>query len=283
MPEVQLPQGTIRYVDEGEGPPIVFIHGALVDGRLWEPIVDRLKGRARCIAPDLPLGSHTIPMREDADLSPHGLAALIAGFLEALGLEQVTLVGNDTGGALCQLVVVRHPERVGRLVLTDCDAFEDFPPKAFRGLIKAARVPGALKTMLTPMRSRAARRLPVAYGWLLKRPIPDDVMDGWTLRALDDAGVMRDLRKVLAGIDPGLLLDNTAKLPAFDKPVLIAWSREDHFFKPEHAQRLAMVLPNARVEMLDDAYSFVSWDQPDRLAGLIDEFAVRAQPTVAIA
>jgi pimeloyl-ACP methyl ester carboxylesterase len=241
MPELALPQGTVRYREDGSGPAIVFVHGALVDGRLWEPVVERLRGRARCIVPDLPLGSHAIPMSPDADLSPHGLAALVGAFLEALDLHDVTLVGNDTGGAICQVVAVEHPERLGRLVLTDCDAFEDFPPKAFRPLVAAAKVPGALTAMLAPLRLSAPRRLPLAYGWLTKRPVPRDVMDGWILRCLDDAGVMRDLRKVLSALEPAVLLDNAPKLRGFDKPVLLAWAREDRFFKPEHARRLAAI------------------------------------------
>jgi pimeloyl-ACP methyl ester carboxylesterase len=276
MPELNLPQGTIRYREDGTGPPIVFVHGALVDGRLWEPVVARLRDRFRCIVPELPLGSHELPVREDADLSPHGLAAMVAGVLDALDLDDVTLVGNDTGGGLCQLVVVAHPERVGRLVLTSCDAFENFPPKAFRPLVAAAKAPGALKALLLPMRLPAARRLPLAYGWLAKRPVPRDVMDGWTLRALDDPGVLRDLRRALAGLDPAVLLDNTPKLAGFTKPVLLAWSREDRFFPVEHAHRLAAIFPDARVEEIGDAYTFVSWDQPDRLAELVAAFA--AQP-----
>jgi pimeloyl-ACP methyl ester carboxylesterase len=281
MPEVTLAQGTIRYRDEGSGPTIVFIHGALVDGRLWEPVVERLRDQFRCVVPDLPLGSHEVPMREDADLSPHGVAALIAGLLEALGLDDVTLVGNDTGGALSQFVAVRHPQRLGRLVLTDCDAFENFPPKAFRTLTAAAKVPGALRAMLAPMRIPAARRLPIAYGWLTKRPVPQDVTDGWTLRALDEPGVLRDLRKALAGIHPNLLLDNAARLPEFHKPVLIAWAREDRFFPLRDAHRLAAMFGDARVEEIDDAYAFVSWDQPERLSALIGAFA--RQPATAAA
>jgi pimeloyl-ACP methyl ester carboxylesterase len=276
MPDLSLPQGTIRYREDGTGPPIVFVHGALVDGRLWEPVVARLRDRFRCIVPELPLGSHELPMPQDADLSPHGLAALVAGVLDALDVDDVTLVGNDTGGAVCQLLVVAHPQRIGRLVLTDCDAFEDFPPKAFRPLVAAAKAPGALKALLQPMRLPATRRLPLAYGWLLKREIPRDVMDGWTLRALDDPGVMRDLRKALSGLKPEILLDNTPKLSSFTKPVLLAWSREDKFFRVEHAHRLAAIFPDARVEEIDDAYTFVSWDQPDRLAELVGAFA--AQP-----
>jgi pimeloyl-ACP methyl ester carboxylesterase len=273
MPELTLDQGTIRYRDEGAGPVVFFVHGALVDGRLWEPVVARLRDRCRCVVPDLPLGSHERAMDPRADLSPHGLAALIAQLLEDLDLRDVTLVGNDTGGALCQLLVVARPERVGRLVLTDCDAFSDFPPKAFKPLVAAAKLPGGLRALLEPLRARPARRLPLAYGWLAKRPIPDDVMDGWVLPALRDRAVMADLRKVLSGLEPATLLDNTPKLSSFDRPVLLAWSREDKFFKVEHAHRLAAIFPAARVEELTDAYTFVSWDQPGRLAELIGTFA----------
>ena len=276
MPEVTLDQGTIRYRDEGssEGPVLVFIHGALVDGRLWDPVVERLRGSCRCVVPELPLGSHEVPLRPDADLSPHGVAGLIAAFLEALELGDVVLVGNDTGGALCQLVVTgRAAPRIGKLVLTPCDAFEDFPPKAFEGLFRAAKLPGGLAALLAPMRIRRIRRLPLAYGWLTRRPVPDDVTDGWALRALRDRGVMRDLRKVLAGIRPSVLLDNAVKLSSFEKPVLIVWAREDHFFKLANAHRLAAVFPDARVEELADSYTFVSWDQPDRVAALIGAFA----------
>jgi pimeloyl-ACP methyl ester carboxylesterase len=281
MPELTLPQGTIRYRDEGSGPTVFLVHGALVDGRLWDPVVERLRDRFRCVVPDLPLGSHELAVAPDADLSPHGLARLIAGILEALHLEDVTLVGNDTGGALCQLLVVAQPERIGRLVLTDCDAFADFPPKAFKPLVAAAKLPGALRALLAPMRAKAPRRLPLAYGWLAKRPIPDDVMDGWTLRALRDPGVMADLRKALSGLEPNVLLDNTPKLSSFNRPVLLIWSREDKFFKVEHAHRLAAIFPDARVEELTDSYTFVSWDQPDRVAALIGAFAGQAAGSVA--
>ena len=120
--QVQLPQGTIDYRERGTGEPIVFVHGALVNADLWRKVVPALAKDFHCIAPDLPLGSHTRPLPADADLSPNGAAKLIADFIESLGLDNVTLVGNDTGGALCQLVVTRHPQRIGRLVLTNCDA-----------------------------------------------------------------------------------------------------------------------------------------------------------------
>jgi pimeloyl-ACP methyl ester carboxylesterase len=168
--EVTLDQGTIRYRDTGgTGDPIVFIHGALVNGRLWEEVVPRLEGRYRCIVPDLPLGSHVIPMRRDADLTPPGLASLIAEFMAALDLNGVTLVANDTGGAISQLVAVNHPERLARLVLTPCDAYENFLPPAFRYLQLIGRVPGGVFLTAQSMRLRATRRMPLAYGWLTKK------------------------------------------------------------------------------------------------------------------
>ena len=271
MPEITLPQGTIHYRDEGSGPPIVFVHGALVDGRLWDPVVERLADRARCVVPDLPLGSHRTAMRRDADLSPHGLARLVAGVLDALDVRDVTLVGNDTGGALCQLVAGRHPERVGRLVLTNCDAFENFPPKAFRPLVWAARA-HLLTAALQPLRLARLRRLPLAYGLLTRRPLPDALLEAWVRPFLSDAGVRRDARKLFAGVDRGILLDNAARLAEFDRPVLLAWAPRDPFFPIEDARRLAATFPDARIAEIADARAFVSWDQPDRLAELLREF-----------
>lgn len=271
MPEITLPQGTIHYRDEGDGPPLVFVHGALVNGRVWEPVVERLAGDLRCVVPDLPLGSHATPMTPDADLSPTGLAQLIADFIAALGLDDVTLVGNDTGGALCQLVAGRHPERLARLALTNCDAFEHFPPKAFRSLIVAART-RTLTAALQPLRVRATRRTPLAYGWLSKRRLPDDVLDDWLAPFYGSAGIRRDTRRFLAAVDPAFLHDNVARLTTFDRPVLIAWAPEDRFFPLDDAWRLAAVFPDARVEEIADARTFISWDQPDRLAELLRDF-----------
>src|SRR5262249_11797515 len=148
LKEVRLPQGPIRYRDSGVGRPLVFIHGLLVDSRLWRKVIALLDLHFRCIAPDLPLGSHRMAMNPDADLTPPGLAQLIADFIAALGLEEANLVANDTGGALCQLLVAQHPELVRHLVLTPCDAHENFPPPAFRPLVVAAKFPGVIAMLM---------------------------------------------------------------------------------------------------------------------------------------
>ncbi len=270
--ELDLPQGRIRCFDSGSGPPIVFAHGLLVNANLWRKVVARLSPEFRCIALDLPLGSHTLPMPEDADLTPHGLTDLIADALEALALEQVTLVGNDTGGALCQMVVTRRPERIGRLVLTSCDYRDNFPPPMFRYLKAAAAIPGAMKLLMLPMRLRAPRRLPFAFGWLVKRPIDREAEDSYLIAGMTIDGVERDLKRVVKGIDTRYTNEAADRLGQFEKPVLIAWSRDDRFFKPAHAERLAQELPNARLEWIENARSLSPEDEPDRLAELIASF-----------
>jgi pimeloyl-ACP methyl ester carboxylesterase len=272
MNEIRLTQGTVRYREQGVGEPIVLVHGLLTNGELWRDVAPRLAGDFRVIVPDWPLGSQEIPLDPGADLSPLGLARIIADFLEALGLERVTLVGNDTGGALCQLVAVHHPERVGRLVLTPCDAFEHFPPPAFRPLSAIARIPGAVFLILQSLRSRAARRLPLSYGWLMKR-FDDELAQSWLMPARSNATIRRQVASIIIGMSPRYTREAAARFDEFKKPVLIAWAPDDRFFKFRFAERLAEAFPDARLERIEDSYTFVSIDQPERTAELIASFA----------
>jgi pimeloyl-ACP methyl ester carboxylesterase len=278
MSETRLPQGTIRYRESGEGPPVVFVHGLLVDGRLWRKVTPLLEDRFRCIVPDLPLGSHLTPMSPDADLSPSGLARIVAGFLESLELDQVTLVANDTGGAISQITAANHPERIGRLVLTNCDAFENFLPPAFRPLQWAARVPGLLTGVLQSMRLEPLRRTPLAYGWLIKRDLAGAPLREWVDPFLSNRAIRRDTVKVLRGISPRYTFEAAEKLSSFDRPTMLAWAVEDRFFKLSYAERLAATIPGASLERIDDSYTFVSEDQPERLAELIARFAREPAP-----
>jgi pimeloyl-ACP methyl ester carboxylesterase len=270
MPEVTLPQGTIHCRDAGEGPPVVFVHGLLVDGELWRKVLPLLQGDARCVAPDLPLGSHRVAMNPDADVTPAGVARLVGDLLAALDLDDVTLVGNDTGGAISQLVALDHGERVGRLVLTNCDCFEVFPPKEFVPMVKAARVPGALYAAVQPMRAAAARRSPLAYGWLAHE-IPDEVTAAWIQPFLEDADIRRDTVAFMRAIDKATMLDAGARLPSLPIPSLVAWGQDDRFFSPELGRRLAAAL-GARLEPIPGARTFVAEDKPEALAELIRGF-----------
>jgi pimeloyl-ACP methyl ester carboxylesterase len=270
----------IRVHVTGEGPPIVFVHGALVNANLWRKVVPGLEGHMR-VTLDLPLGSHLEPMPRGADLRSGALAGIVADAIEALALDDVTLVGNDTGGALTQIVASRRPERVGAFVLTSCDAFDNFPPRLFRIVLAPARIPGAIPVVLGPLRLRPLRRLPIAYGWLSNAPIERQAEDSYVLPVLTRSAIARDLRRVLAGLDPAATLDAATRLTAWDRPALIAWSQNDRFFPPAHAERLATLIPGARLEWIEGARTFSPEDRPERLAELIRGFVRERTATAA--
>jgi pimeloyl-ACP methyl ester carboxylesterase len=283
MPEIDLPHGTITVHESGpaDGEPVVFVHGLLVDSRLWRHVVGRLQETHRCIVPDLPLGSHRRAMRPDAEMTPRGIARLVADLLERMDLHGVTLVGNDTGGAICQLVAAHHPERLGRLVLTNCDAYENFLPPAFRPLQWIARVPGGLTAVMQATRLAAVRRSPLAYGLLTERPIDPDVLADWVRPFHADAGVRRDVTRFVRAIHPRDTLDAARRLRAFHRPALLAWGTGDRFFTQAFARRLQADLPDARLEPIEGAKTFVSEDRPERLAELIAEFVASTQAMAA--
>jgi pimeloyl-ACP methyl ester carboxylesterase len=272
MPEIQLSQGVVRYREQGTGTPIVLIHGLLVNGNVWDRLVPLLAQQGRCIVPDLPLGSHSLPMNKGADLSAPGLARLIAEFMERLELEDVTLIGNDTGGALCQLVVADHPERVGRLVLTTCDAFENFPPPAVRPMVTALKLPGALVVTSLLGRLRVVRKAAFKAMPLTMHPIPDEQVKSW-VAPLADKRIRADLAAVVRGLDPADTVAAAERLRDFDRPALIAWGAADRIFPFSDAERLAATLPNARLERIPHARAFVQLDAPERLAELIGSVA----------
>jgi pimeloyl-ACP methyl ester carboxylesterase len=279
---VDLGAGTIHYRESGSGPVIVLAHGLLVNGTLWRKVTPLLEDRFRCVVPDLPLGSHREPMKPDADLTPPGVARIVADFMAALDLEDVTLVGNDTGGAISQIVAANHPERLGRLVLTPCDAYENFLPPFFRPLQYAAKVPGLLTALVQPTRLRAMQRGPLAFGLLISpENIDPDVLDAWVRPYLHDSGIRRDTIKFLRSISNRYTIEAAEKLRSFDRPTLIAWAPEDRFFKLRYAERLAAEIPNARLVRIENSRTFVSEDQPERLAEEIASFVSEPVTTAA--
>ena len=267
-----VPGGSVAYRDSGEGPALLFVHGFLNSGTLWRKLVPLLEADHRCLVPDWPLGSHPEPLAPAADLTPPGLAAIVAAFMDELGLEDVTLVGNDTGGAICQLVATNHPQRLGRLVLTPCDAYDNFLPPMFRPLQAIARVPGSIWPVAQSLRLTPLRHAPNAFGWLSKHGPDAAVTRAWLEPALQSRGIRRDIAKVLKGISTRYTLEAAERLKRFDRPTLIAWAPEDRFFKLTYAERLAAAIPDSRLELIEDSWTYVSEDQPERLAELIRGF-----------
>jgi pimeloyl-ACP methyl ester carboxylesterase len=278
---VDLPSGArIGYHERGEGPPVVFVHGLLVNARLWRNVAPTVAGAGyRCIAPDWPLGSHTIPLPADVDLSPPGIARMIADLLTALDLQDVTLVANDTGGALVQVLMAEGlaDDRVARVVLTSSDSFERFFPPMFNYLPKLARLPGSTWLLAQALRPPLLHRLPLTFGWVAKRAIPHAVTQSYLRPSQTSPGVRRDLRRFLRGVHRRHTLAAGRNLHRFDKPVLLAWAVEDRLFPVSLAHRLAEVLPDARLVTVSDSYTFSPEDQPARLAGLIVDFLAARQ------
>lgn len=269
--EIRLPAGPIRYREVGEGKPIVFVHGYLVDSRLWDGVVDRLSDRFRCIAPDWPLAAHQVAMSPDADLSPPGIAKLIADFLAKLELEDVTIVGNDSGGAISQVLVTTYPDRIGRLVLTNCDTHENFPPGIFKAMPPLAKVPGGMFALSLPFRIPAVAR--AAFGPFTKTKLPNDLIASWMEPVKSNSDVMRDAAKVTAGMNKRYTLAAAEKLRGSQLPIRLLWAPGDRLFPISYAERLAGEAGNAKVVSIPDAGTFVPLDQPARVAEEIADFA----------
>lgn len=272
--EIELPAGRIRYREAGEGKPVVFVHGFLVDGRLWDGVVDSLADRCRCIAPDWPIAAHQIAMSPDADLTPYGIAALIDSFLAALDLEDVTIVGNDSGGAMSQVLATRHPQRLGRLVLTNCDTHNNFPPGIFKTMPPIAKLPGGMALLAAPFRIPALAR--AAFKPFTQTKIPDELIASWMAPSLHDAGVRHDAKKVTAGMHRRYTLEAAEKLSESDLPLLLTWASEDKLFPISYAERLVRETPNAKLVEIPNASTFVPLDQPQRIADEIAAFVTQS-------
>lgn len=271
---ISLPAGTIEYREHGTGPPIVFVHGVGVNGDLWRGVVPRLADAHRCITPDLPLGAHSHPLRSDTDMSLPGLASIVADFVAALDLDDVAIVANDTGGAIAQALVADHPERIGRLVLTSCDAFDKYPPTPQRYLVVAARSRALMWFVAWSVQFKLVQRLPTAYGWTTRRPIDPAIMRSYTDPVRRDPGVRADLARLLRAVDTRDSYAAAAGLRAFDRPALVLWADGDRLFPPEDGRRLAKLLPHGRFATIPDSRTFVPEEQPERLASIVREFLV---------
>jgi pimeloyl-ACP methyl ester carboxylesterase len=319
MPEVRLTAGTIEYEDSGAPPgggaaagddggtggggaasgaaasgagaasgaaghpTVVLLHGLLMDASVWRDVAPGLSESARVICPTLPLGAHRLPMDPDADLSLPAMTRLLAEFLEALDLRDVVLVANDWGGPLL-LVDLGCAERVGRLVITPCEAFDNFPPGLPGRLAALAGKGGAtgIGLALGPLRFRALRRFPLLFGWMSKRPVPHAVTDRWFAPALGSREIRRDLAKYAGGpLDKRWTAAATERLRELDRPALVIWAPEDKLMPRDHGRRLAELLPQGRLVELPDSRTLVSEDQPAQTLAHLQRFLAETKPDPA--
>lgn len=273
MPHLTLPQARIDYVEVGPSdssrPPVLFVHGALVDARLWSDVANDLARQGfRAILPNWPLGSHTSPVTDRSVLSPQGVAELIHQFILTLDLDDVTLVGSDTGGGICQFLLDAHPERVGRVVLTNCDAFEVFPPFPFNAVFALMRSATSVRALGSAMGLKALRHSPLAYGLLMNRPDPE-LTASWIRPARTDPAIAGDFAALARSIGRTDLVATAPRLHRFTKPVSLVWGQRDRCFTPELGRRLAALFPASTLIEVDDARTFVSLDNPDAVVAAI--------------
>jgi pimeloyl-ACP methyl ester carboxylesterase len=269
---IELSGGPVHYREAGEGEPLVFVHGFGANWRLWEETARALAGSHRCIVPDWPMGSHSEAVHADTDVTPPGVARMVSEFLAELNLDDVTIVGNDSGGAVSQILVTEHPERIARLVLTNCDCFEKFPPGRFKVLFKAAQLPGGGAVLANSLGLSFVRHGPLAYGALTAGRADDELLRSFVDPFRKDLEVRRDGMKFAAGANPQLTLTAAKKLRALRIPVLLAWGADDRFFTLADARRLREAIPDCRLIEIDGGRTFVSLDRPDRVAAEIAGF-----------
>jgi pimeloyl-ACP methyl ester carboxylesterase len=212
-------------------------------------------------------------MQPGADLTPYGIASIVDSFLEALGLEDVTIVGNDSGGAMSQVLVTRHPQRIGRLVLTNCDTHENFPPGIFKTMPPIAKLPGGMALLAAPFRIPALAR--AAFKPFARTKIPNELVASWMEPGLHDPDVKRDAKKVTVGMNKRYTLEAAEKLKGTELPILLTWAPGDKLFPMKYAERLVAETGAELVE-IPDSNTFVPLDQPARLADEIARFVAPA-------
>jgi pimeloyl-ACP methyl ester carboxylesterase len=278
---VAVPAGRIAYRERGTGPPLVFVHGVGVNGDLWRAVAPAFADDHRCVVPDLPFGAHSHPLRADADMSLPGLARIVADFIEALELDDVVVVANDTGGAVAQWLMGHYVDRIAGLILTSCDAFEKFPPTPQLYLEPAARVPALLWCVAKAVQLRPIQRTPFAYGWAAGKPIDPRIMRSYTKPIGTNPRVRRDLRRLLLAVDTRYTHEAAEALRGFDKPALVVWAADDKLFPLEHGRRLAELLPQGRFETIQDSRTFIPEDQPERLVATARRFLTGRAPAAA--
>lgn len=273
MPQLALKPATIEYQEFGPQdsphPPVLFVHGILVDGQLWREVADGLARRGfRCIVPTWPLGSHTVPVNEPGALSLAGVAEMINDAIVALDLSDVTLVGSDTGGGICQLVVDAYPDRIGRLVLTNCDAFDKCPPFPFDIVFGLLRGPVSIKTLFAQLQLRSLRHSPLGFG-LLANQLDPRLTSAWLQPCRKDSRTCRDLAALLRQVAVTDLTEVATRLPQFTKPVTLVWGQQDRCFTPELGRRLAGLFVNTKLNEVPGAKTFVALDAPETVIDAI--------------
>jgi len=273
---ITLSRGDVAYIEHGDAgtPAALFVHGILVNADIWRTVLWELGGMRRCIAPDLPAhGATPVPHDDAADLSLNGLADMLNELCERLGLAQVDVVANDTGGAVAQVFAAHHPERIRTLTLTNCDVNDNFPPEAFKPFVALAES-GEFGPMVAAMAGDLTlARSEVGFGMGYAHPdqLSDEILASYLGPFVADQG--KGLERLLTASSAAELMAIAPLLAELHAPTQVAWGTGDSFFEQEWAERLATMIPGVqRVTLVPDAMLFWPDERAAELVPLLRDF-----------
>ena len=270
---VDLPLLTMRVRTTGEGPAIVFTHGLLVDGQIWDEVARDIAARGyRVILPDLPLGAHTVPVNDRRQLTTRSVAGAIFDMADALNVDRFAMLGFDTGGALAQVATASNFDRVDRLALMSCDAFDHFPPALIRPFQWATRWSPMMTLVLKSLSSPRLQHRPLPLGLVAKHKIDPRLIEAWSKPTASDPEIRQDCVAFIRQMSSVDTLSAATKLARYPGPSMVLWSQEDRVFPRRDAQRLADLLPGCQLRWIEDSYVFAPLDNPGRTVTLMAEF-----------
>jgi len=241
---VPTPSGRISYTEQGSGPVALFVHGVLLNGYLWRHQQAGLSGVRRTIAVDL-LAHGDTDIASDQDVSVTANAKMLNDFLDALNIDKVDVVGNDSGGGVSQIFSALYPERVRSLTLTNCDTHDNWPPEAFKpfvAMVKAGGLRGALEAMLS---DKSIYRSPDALGPAYEHPekVTDETIERYLRPFLATEQRTRDLERFVGAFDNKHTVAIQPKLKSLKAPTLIVWGTDDIYFDVKWSHWLATTIP----------------------------------------
>jgi pimeloyl-ACP methyl ester carboxylesterase len=281
---LDIGEARVAYYEEGSGEPLLLLHGCPFSYYIWRKVIPLLSPRHRCLAPDL-LGLGDTETPTDADWSLRAQAAMVVGFLNALGIERTHLVGHDHGGAVAQLVAAEHPDRVERLVISNAEAYDNWPSGEERPFVRATQIPVLSDVVLWAWSRRPLFRLTLKEAKAVHDPkvLSAELLDGYIRANLSDRHRRDKTQRFLAGqCDPKnyrVTMDLLESLRRFDHPTLLVWAKDDPHFGPEWGKRLYRDIPGAvRLELLPETGHLLMEEKPERFAALVGEFLSEPLP-----
>src|SRR5246500_4285507 len=244
---VEIPSGRISYIEQGTGPVALFVHGVLLNSHLWRHQLKDLSDIRRCIAVDL-LAHGDTEIAPDQDVSVTANATMLKEVLDGLGVDQIDLVGNDSGGGIAQIFSALYPERVRSLTLTDCDTHDNWPPEAFKPFVAMVRAGGLRGTLEAMLSDKSIYRSPGALGPAYEHPenVTDATIENYLRPFLASNERTRDLERFVEAFDNKHTVAIEAQIKTFEAPTLIVWATDDIYFDVKWSRWLADAIPGTQ-------------------------------------